>query len=510
MRILLLTPPLLYTSWPHETGGGRHFFCFPPASYPALAATIPEHDVVFVDGPQRSINLKRYREHLEWADVIGISMMGAESAMNVELNLRVIKRLFPGKTIVGGGHHATFFAEEWIERGLDIVVSHEGEAIFPKLIKTLHEGGDLATVPGIVFQKDGRVCRTEPPPFAKKLDDYPMPRFDIIDAAAYQPYPYRRYRVGSIETSRGCPYRCEFCSVPEMWKGSFRMKSIERVIAELDVLHTLGIRFAAFVDDAFAVDYNWTMKLLDAIIEHDYGIYFWSFMRADTAANHPDLLEKAAHAGLVEVAVGLESMNPDLHLRLDKGYPKGYDPAMYRTAYENLRNSGIMTVGLFVSEYPGDTYNGAKQPSTRDVCDIAAFDRFTPTAGARAVENLRGEGYHVPELFCVDISVPSWTKRGAPRPTLSNSVRNTLSMFRPGLLSKGLYPDHRVRPWGPLVLRATLTGLLQTTSIMVPRNMKTQLLLSREKTLEGKWRILRERVLGDEAVEAWTKRIMCA
>lgn len=502
MKILFLTPPQLYRSWPHETGGARHIFTFPPVSSPALAATVPQHDVRFLDAPQAGIGMKEYRVVLDWADTICIGVMGGEAAMNIELNLRVIKRLFPAKHVILGGHHATFFSSQWLDRGADVVVPNEGENVFPNLIRAIETGADLATVRGIVFRRNGETISTEPEPFEKSLDSFPIPRFDIVDGNVYRPYPFLRGPAGSIETSRGCPYRCEFCAVTGMWKNVFRMKSVGRVIAELDVLKGLGVRIVAFLDDSFAVDYRRTMELLDAIIERDYGFVFWSFMRADTAARHPDLLQKAARAGLIEAAVGFESVQADLHGRLNKGYSDGFDFDLYRRATDNLRKNGIFVMGLFVSDYPGDT--GALHiRETFGLSDLACFDRFTPTPGAEAVGNMAREGIDMPELFYVDIGIAAWSGPGSRSNPLFTSFRNVFAILRPRLLLKGLIPRTRVRPWGLVILRALVETILSTT----PRRIRTTWLLSRERTIKGRWRVLLERELGPGAVEYWARKV---
>ncbi|MFZ0053125.1 MAG: radical SAM protein, partial [Desulfobaccales bacterium] len=164
-------------------------------------------------------------EDWQWADLILISAMYIQRAGLLAL-VREAKRR--GKTVVAGGPHPTSLPEAVLEAGCDFVVRGEGENTIPLLLEAIRHG------------KTGIIENGEKP----DLTTSPIPRFDLLQLKDYVTF--------TIQTSRGCPFDCEFCDVVNLFGRTPRYKTPKQVIAELETLYRLGARGSAFIcDDNF-------------------------------------------------------------------------------------------------------------------------------------------------------------------------------------------------------------------------------------------------------------------
>ncbi|MFA5161276.1 MAG: TIGR04013 family B12-binding domain/radical SAM domain-containing protein [Elusimicrobiales bacterium] len=145
-----------------------------------------------------------------------------------------------GKVLLAaGGVHASARPREMLERGFDAVISGEGEATFPALLKTLACGGDWRALPGISHLEGGRLVSNAPPP-AVDLDKYP-------------PVSFPRDIFGAVEITRGCPNACKFCRTSGYFGAKMRHRGAEAVLAASAALAARGLtHFRAITPDAFA------------------------------------------------------------------------------------------------------------------------------------------------------------------------------------------------------------------------------------------------------------------
>jgi radical SAM superfamily enzyme YgiQ (UPF0313 family) len=189
-----------------------------------------------------------------------------------------------GRTVVIGGPFATLNPED-AEGHADILVTGELEELAPRLFADLASGHWAARYDGSKAD----------------LDRSPLPRWDL--------YPLDRASLGAIQTSRGCPFDCEFCDVIQYLGRKQRFKSTARVLAELDQLHALGVRQIFLVDDNFTVARRRAQALLEAIADWNRAhesdpVRFLTQASIDVARN-PELLAASAAAGLTDFYVGI-------------------------------------------------------------------------------------------------------------------------------------------------------------------------------------------------------------
>jgi radical SAM superfamily enzyme YgiQ (UPF0313 family) len=195
-----------------------------------------------------------------------------------------------GKIVLFGGPHASL-SPETLRPHCDVLVRGEIEEIGEELFADLREG----------CWKDEYVG-TRP-----DLARSPVPRWDL--------YPNQRALLGTVQTSRGCPYDCEFCDVIQYLGRKQRHKPPDQVLRELDQLYRFGYRQVFLADDNFTIYRARTRELLDALRDWNARqtaghVTFMTQVSLDVAADD-DLLRRCAAAGLTHFFIGIETPNAD-------------------------------------------------------------------------------------------------------------------------------------------------------------------------------------------------------
>ncbi|MFW9996783.1 MAG: B12-binding domain-containing radical SAM protein, partial [Candidatus Odinarchaeota archaeon] len=158
-------------------------------------------------------------------------------------------------TIVGGVH-GSFCPEEVLEAGADLVVRGESDLV----IQQLFAGVNPYEIPGISFRESREVIHNDLPPLVEDLDTVPFPAREFFDP--------RLYPVMSLTTSRGCPYRCAYCSATVYWNNRVRFHSVEYVEKELEQISSLGYTSISFEDSTFTVDEKRTRQICTTLNEN--------------------------------------------------------------------------------------------------------------------------------------------------------------------------------------------------------------------------------------------------
>ncbi|HEY2136203.1 MAG TPA: radical SAM protein [Xanthobacteraceae bacterium] len=193
-----------------------------------------------------------------------------------------------GKTVIIGGSFATLNADD-VRPHADILVTGELEELAPRLFTDLASGQWQSAYNG--GQADIRLS--------------PLPRWDL--------YELGRAQTGALQTSRGCPFDCEFCDVIQYQGRKQRFKSNEQIIAELEQLYGAGCRQIFLVDDNFTVNRRRAQSVLQTISEWNAGhagnaVHFLTQASIDVA-REPELLALCARAGLRTLFIGIETTN---------------------------------------------------------------------------------------------------------------------------------------------------------------------------------------------------------
>lgn len=176
---------------------------------------------------------------------------------------RVVKNLLPGLFVFVGGHHASLSPGDFAVPWVDAVIVGEGEGTVPELLRVWERGGDLLSVPGLVVGRNGEQMATGLRPLIPNLDLLPFPARDLVMRWRGGYHLGARGNLASLETSRGCPYRCTFCSVWKFHQGRVRMKSAERVVEELAATEAKNV---FITDDNFLASIRRAEAIADLLL----------------------------------------------------------------------------------------------------------------------------------------------------------------------------------------------------------------------------------------------------
>lgn len=408
MKILLLNPKTIYESWPFPDDFWRCMAKVTGVTLPQLAATIPGYQCDIYDGVTRQNTVKEYFNILSKYDVIALTIVSPALALNTELNIKIIRKNFPNKVIILGGHHATAYHKEWIDKGVHIVVRGEGEETFPLLMKKLSSQEDLAGIEGITYWTGNNIRVNKDRDFISQLDSLPLPSWDKVDLSkSYYPLGGRG-NAATIETSRGCKHQCIFCNASQMWRYSQRYKSVRRVIEEFKLLYKLGVDNVSIADDNFGSFYERDREIFEQLIIGNIDVYMWAFMRTDTVLFYPDFIKLAARAGLKEVLVGFESDN-DREINFYNKKLSRMQVKDYLEVYRILQQNNIMVFGSFVTNslFPEEPDADSKiNPS--HICDVAMYMDIAPIKGSKWFEKLEEEQLIATNTFYYTRYIPCY------------------------------------------------------------------------------------------------------
>lgn len=234
-------------------------------------------------------------------DVIAFSVY----IWNVEQTLPIVDMLravLPDCRIVLGGPEVSYDLEHWLTRSpaTDVIVYGEGEATFHHLLETFQTGGHLSDVPGIAYREDGRF-RKNPPRAKLDMSTIPSP-YDDADL------PSMVNRIVYFESSRGCPFSCQFCL--SSIESGVRYFPLERVKSELMRLVSAGIRTIKFVDRTFNLNRNYAVELFQFLIDNRRDTVFQFEITGDILPTEiVDFLAENAPPGLFRFEIGVQSTN---------------------------------------------------------------------------------------------------------------------------------------------------------------------------------------------------------
>ncbi len=370
MKISFINPPIR-TSFPQ-----------PPLGLALLAAIAEKSgaSVRLFDGTALGFSNERLAREASGSDVVCMGAMTSSLSSAFSL-AKEVKKLNPGAIVVLGGPHASILPKETLREcdAIDIVVKGEGEGTIAELVKC--EFKRLGKISGLAFRDNGKITETPDRPLIHDLDSLPFPAYNLLDLRKYRPYPPHGKSLPFMPmlTSRGCPFKCVYCSKP-VFGNRFRTQSPKRVMEELAYLkEKLGVREVMFYDDSFSLDQKRTAELCKMMLEGKLGLP-WS---CETRVNlvSPELLGLMKKAGCYMISYGVESGSPKILANLRKGITV----EQVEKAFSETRKAGIKTVAYFMLGSPGETQETVDKTiafSQSIGADFAQFSVCTPLPGS--------------------------------------------------------------------------------------------------------------------------------
>ncbi|MHB8095072.1 MAG: B12-binding domain-containing radical SAM protein [Candidatus Aminicenantales bacterium] len=318
---------------------------------------------------------------VEDADLIGISTITSTAPRAYAL---ADKFRGMGIPVIMGGPHVTFLADEALEHA-DFVVRGEGERALMSFVDAWLIGGGFDDVPNLSFRRDGVVVHNDMQPLEKDLNAFPYPDFSLLKPDSKR----RKYTPPiPVQTSRGCPFDCSFCSVTGMFGKKYRFRSTENIIEELRRYDRRGTSIF-FYDDNFAADRIRTKELLQAMIREGFHFQWTTQVRADVARDL-ELVRLMKKAGCHTVYIGFESANPK---SLDGMKKKQTVEDLVRAA-RVLRRNGIHIHGMFVLGFDEDDWQTVKRTvkfALKARLSTTQFLILTPLPGSEFFEKMEAE-----------------------------------------------------------------------------------------------------------------------
>jgi len=393
-RVLLATPI------PRRIGL-RHSSHYPHLGLASIAAVLQEAgaEVAIFDGTLTPSE-KDWREQVAAfrPGLVGLSAYTCQVKAAHELSL-VAKSVSPGvRTVVGGPHPTALPAETLREfPAFDYAVQGEGEAPLRQLMVAGNDPRAVAQIPGLSFRR-GPDIQTIPPGAAIDLDTLPRPAWDLFDLRRYCSMAFLKgdlldgTRSFRVESTRGCPHRCSFCS--HVLGRKLRKRSVNRVIDDIrELQRRYGARSITFAADTFSVDRPYALALCEALARLDPPIQWFCGTRPDCL--DPELMVAMRRAGCDSIGLGLESGSQEV---LDT-VQKGLRLEQSTTVVRQLKRLGFVVTANFILGLPPDTR--ATMAQTIDLAlaldvDYATFTLFTPFPGAQLTQFVeQTEGYAV-------------------------------------------------------------------------------------------------------------------
>ena len=219
-----------------------------------------------------------------------------------------VKEILPESLVVVGGHDASREPGWFHHPSIDAIAVGEGEEVMPPMMETLASKGDLAKAPGLMIRNGDDLFQTPGCLPRRELDDLALPARHLIKDYADHYYINFRKPLALVETARGCPYRCNFCSVWKFHEKSFREKSPERVVEELAAVEAPNI---FITDDIFWLDVHRGREMARQIKAAGIKKFFTVQTRTDIICRHPDLIEMWKDCGDLAIFMGLEKVDDE-------------------------------------------------------------------------------------------------------------------------------------------------------------------------------------------------------
>ena len=387
MRILLIEPAKAPISM-----AGEDVFLFEPLALEYVAAGVSsDHAVKILD--QRIDDTVEETLADFHPEVVGIT--GYTVHVNRIKDLADRVKAWNGKALtVVGGHHATVAPRDFDSPSIDLVVVGDGVASFREVVRRCEACESFAGIPG-VWVNTGRGLQAGVVNHSTVLDDLPFPDRSLTKEYRHAYYSEYMQPLASIRTSRGCPFRCNFCALWKIADGKYLKRAPEQIVREL---RQIDEEYVFFADDESLVDAERMKRLAELIRESGIQKRYFLYGRSDTIAKHPDLLELWRDVGLERVFVGLEFFrDSDLEF-INKGSTADHN----LRAVQVLHDLGIDIYASFIlrPEFTKEDFEEFRQYCRSIDLSFASFSVLTPLPGTDLYDQLEDQLLtHEPEFF---------------------------------------------------------------------------------------------------------------
>ena len=336
------------------------------------------HDVALINLMFEEDAERAIRSSLEnfCPDVIGVSVRNVDdqnmerprffldSVREVVANCRSMCR---APVILGGAGYSIFPESALRYLGADMGIQGEGEVVFPALVERIAHGAQVSDIPGIYLPGMPAVGRS----FEKNLDDLPLPDPGLL----IPPGADIRNLWVPVQSRRGCPLDCTYCSTSAIEGRPIRKRSPDRIVRWLTDLRETGYRNFNFVDNTFNLPPSYAKALCRKIIQADLDIHLWCIVYPKWI--DAELVDLMARAGCRQVSLGFESGSDGILRTFNKQFGKEEVRAVSRMFGE----AGVERRGFLLLGGPGETKDTVEE--SLSFADSLNLESLKITTGIR-------------------------------------------------------------------------------------------------------------------------------
>ncbi len=396
MRVLLINPPFNISKANYQTSISVGLLCL--ASYLEKRGI----KVKIIDAIRQKNYLSLIEDELKGTDLVGLSVMTMQVNSALKIS-KLIKDFNPDMPIVWGGVQPTLFPEQVASHPLiDMAVFGEGEETLWDLVQTLENKSGLKNIPGLAFQKKGKVIINQKRPFLK-MDDLPLPNWSLIPREIL-----KGITLVPTHTSRGCPHQCAFC-INSITHNSWRGYPIELVLEDLRIIKQLPYfrnKPLRFWDENFFTDIQRARAIIKGMIDRKLNIPWETTVRVDYIRDgviDDDFLGLLKKSGCYLLSYGGESGSERVLRKINKGIK----PAQIIHSAKQTLKYGIIPQYSFMVGLPGETKKDIRQTiylidqltDLSPQIQILGPQAFRPYPGSALYQECLASGWSAPETL---------------------------------------------------------------------------------------------------------------
>ena len=349
---------LLYPTWTGAYGLFGHFArrnsTWPPLNLALLGAIAEQHghEVTILDGEAQRMSLDEMVKAAVASnpDVIGFTATSPFFHLSKAV-AEGIKQHAPHIPIAVGGPHITIMKEKALLPAFDYAFIGEAEESWPQFLNACEQGKSVSQVAGLIYRRDGHVVSTGPAADITDLNPLPIPARHLLKMPLYKLGTLRgRLPFTSIQTMRGCPWKCIFCASEALKTTSMRVRSPRGVVDEMKaVVSTFGTRHFYIVDDVMTLWKEHIIEICDLIDQEGLDITFEGSTRANLVEE--EVIARLVRSGLIRLSFGLETVDPEMRKTMKKQVPLDH----YTRANRICNEHGVEAMNSVMIGLPGET-----------------------------------------------------------------------------------------------------------------------------------------------------------
>ena len=350
----------LYPLWTGETKGISRYFAktsggtYIPYNLALLAAITEKagHEAKIIDGELEKISLNEIIERSIKYKPDVVVLTGMTPFYNIAVECAaLLKTNNVNASICVGGPHTTIMADKAFNKEFDFGFVGDGEESWVKFLQAKEKKIGFHEVPGLMYREDGKIKKVKRAHATKDLDAYPMAAYHLLKMGEYKIGTLKgRLPFTSIQTFRGCPWKCIFCASDALDTTRILKRSIKSIVDEMEhVVKKYNVRHFMVIDDVLTLVRKRTVELCSEIINRNLNITFEGSTRANLLDE--ELVALLKKAGLIRLSFGLETVDEDMRKTMNKKVPL----EAYSKSNELLNKYDIEALNSVMIGLPGET-----------------------------------------------------------------------------------------------------------------------------------------------------------